>query len=651
LQFHSITFNNFKVYLGEHTIECPIVNKNQPIILIGGETGAGKTSILEGIKLCLYGRNNPLMLKGFYYNQFLADVHNKVAKKEGHGFSISVEYKTNKLRDIDIYKIERSWTLKNDKYEENLLLSINGDIVESISQSDYQEEINETFPAGVGDLLFFDSENFNKIPDFLENGFFDSLNKFLGIDLYRQLSDDLTTVKRHHINLLDESKSEQMQILFTTNTDVKNELTLAVNKIEAVKKEIDEHSIIIKDLTKILQKISGDLAFQQDEILKRKTEVSEVTTKYNNLKRQLYSTDMPFLYVKDLFKKLIDTLDYEKETKNSKRLNEKIKIFKSELFKELKQEFRPDAIKKINQHWNSVNKSYKKISKKIIHDISDSDFDNIKNIYAQVSKNSGNELDAINTKLKNISSEMGNITVLEKSVDSKGVGGNIYYEIKEHERQIDKKKLELEENIANKAIQANKLEKIEIEHQILDKKIKLDGVEKKKSQMVDNAKNLLLDFSTFLSENRFKSFKEHFLDTIKSIATKEELVSNIKIDQKSRVIKFLDKNDQPLSTKDFSAGESQIVAFALMWAVNVSTKKYFPIVTDSPFNRLDKDHRKNFVENILKQSNHQFIFLSTNEEIGNTQTLGIDKFISNTYLIEYDKKTKSSKISNKYFTE
>ena len=35
----------------------------------------------------------------------LSDIHNKKAKKQKKDFSVSIEYKTNELRDIDIYKI------------------------------------------------------------------------------------------------------------------------------------------------------------------------------------------------------------------------------------------------------------------------------------------------------------------------------------------------------------------------------------------------------------------------------------------------------------------------------------------------------------------------------------------------------------------
>ena len=102
--------------------------------------------------------------------------------------------------------------------------------------------------------------------------------------------------------------------------------------------------------------------------------------------------------------------------------------------------------------------------------------------------------------------------------------------------------------------------------------------------------------------------------------------------------------------KDFSAGESEIVAFSLLWAVNISSNKYYPIVTDSPLNRLESDHRLNFINNILKKSKHQFIFLSTNEEIGNIDDYGINNYVSKTYLIEYDKKSKTSSFKESYFS-
>ncbi len=150
--FHKVILNNYKVYNGEHTVDCSLEDNSKPIILIGGATGAGKTSFLEAIKLCLYGRFNKQLLKGYQsYNKYLTDIHNKKARQGKKSFSVSIEYKTNELRDIDIYKIERKWSLQKDKYKEELLLSINGEPREAIDKSEFQNEIDKYFPLGIGE--------------------------------------------------------------------------------------------------------------------------------------------------------------------------------------------------------------------------------------------------------------------------------------------------------------------------------------------------------------------------------------------------------------------------------------------------------------------------------------------------------------------
>mgnify|MGYP000406151100 CR=1 FL=1 len=185
---------------------------------------------------------------------------------------------------------------------------------------------------------------------------------------------------------------------------------------------------------------------------------------------------------------------------------------------------------------------------------------------------------------------------------------------------------------------------------ILENKISLDQHELKKKELLEKTQLLLENFAQYLTDTRFQTLKKSFLNTLKSIATKKDLVSDLIIDQKNKILKFVDKNGNKLNVKDFSAGESEIVAFSLLWAVNISSNKYYPIVTDSPLNRLDSDHRLNFINNILKKSKHQFIFLSTNEEIGNIDDYGINNYVSKTYLIEYDKKSKTSSFKESYFS-
>lgn len=54
----SVTFENFGIYGGVHTFDLTPDNTGpfvRPIVLFSGKNGVGKTTFVEGIRLCLHG--------------------------------------------------------------------------------------------------------------------------------------------------------------------------------------------------------------------------------------------------------------------------------------------------------------------------------------------------------------------------------------------------------------------------------------------------------------------------------------------------------------------------------------------------------------------------------------------------------------------
>ena len=139
------------------------------------------------------------------------------------------------------------------------------------------------------------------------------------------------------------------------------------------------------------------------------------------------------------------------------------------------------------------------------------------------------------------------------------------------------------------------------------------------------------------------------MEIIKKLAIKDDLVCGIALKSDLNKLVFLDEDHQELSIKDFSAGESEIVALSILWAINKTSGKNHPIVTDSPLNRLDSEHRKNFIQYFIKETTNQIIFLSTDEEISSVNEYGISKYISKEFTISHDKKKKSSKFIAGYY--
>ena len=92
------------------------------------------------------------------------------------------------------------------------------------------------------------------------------------------------------------------------------------------------------------------------------------------------------------------------------------------------------------------------------------------------------------------------------------------------------------------------------------------------------------------------------------------LVDSINIDEAGNVSLY-DNKRRNLSETDFSAGESQVFAMSLIAAVSTMLGSPLPLVVDTPLGRLDPGHRERVLEYFANRR-AQTILLSQPEEIG-----------------------------------
>jgi DNA sulfur modification protein DndD len=53
--FKKLTLENYKSFQFPTQIVFPVSTREKPLFLVGGMNGAGKSTIMEAIHLCLYG--------------------------------------------------------------------------------------------------------------------------------------------------------------------------------------------------------------------------------------------------------------------------------------------------------------------------------------------------------------------------------------------------------------------------------------------------------------------------------------------------------------------------------------------------------------------------------------------------------------------
>jgi DNA sulfur modification protein DndD len=98
-----------------------------------------------------------------------------------------------------------------------------------------------------------------------------------------------------------------------------------------------------------------------------------------------------------------------------------------------------------------------------------------------------------------------------------------------------------------------------------------------------------------------------------------------------------------------SAGERQIFATALIWALAEISDRPLPFIIDTPLGRLDQEHRENLVESFFPNASHQVLVLSTDTEITDEYYDFLTTKTAAEYHLRHDDTEGRTEISPGYF--
>ena len=98
-----------------------------------------------------------------------------------------------------------------------------------------------------------------------------------------------------------------------------------------------------------------------------------------------------------------------------------------------------------------------------------------------------------------------------------------------------------------------------------------------------------------------------------------------------------------------SKGERQIFILALYWAIIQISGKHIPFVIDTPYARIDANHREEISSKFFPHISSQVVILSTDEEITKDYYEIIKPYISKEYLLRNDQSENKTTVTNGYF--
>jgi DNA sulfur modification protein DndD len=658
---------NFKGFKELHKIDS--LDKNlsdsQNVILIGGLNGAGKTTFLEALFLCFYGVNaNKLYpsrgAKSENYNSFLAALLNNEIKSAGNinaemyieVFLKDVELAANFTRDISL---KRSWefTFRNDemKHEESFVILENGKPIDEIDPSEYEDKIQSLLPYNVSQFFFFDGEKIQDFASDTDNEFANSLKDVLGINLYTTLADDIKQVRSRILNEYNKNKDSSIKV-----KDKEKE-------IEEQNKLIDDNRMEITELNEVIAKLDEDSEKIKAET-KRATRISansrenyqaekeKLINEKEYLEKQYVEQSkdyLPFILTYSLCTEIEEQLFTEEKIKGlqaaQKEVEPKIDGIVEAIFQGEPQEvkLKPPQKKYYQYKIDEVIRKFLLDGKNVeideselIHNLSEPDAKKLKSFIKELREINITLLHSKADRLKQIDIALDRIRQTEsRSGSNSNEVQNLFDKINDLATEIGRKKQKVDDLIHQNREAEKLIGSIEGELKKIQNTAELNKKHKKQVEYCERMQLVIKDFQKQYQAKRTHELETSIKEMWNKLSHKEKFVKNIRVLPDSNFeVKLYDNFESEIDKTKMSAGEREIYAIALLWAlVQVSGKK-LPIVVDTPFGRLDSIHRKNLLENYFPQASHQVILLSQDEEIVNEYYKIIKPCIAREYTFE-----------------
>ena len=713
MKLTKIELNNFGSYYGKNVLSIDVSDDNKQIVLIGGENGAGKTTLFTAIVLCLYGHYSfGYKNSGKVYTQKVFTYINDTAKlDEDESASVTLDFVDSSNGDLDSYSITRSWTWKKSNVKELITAQKNGQILEKQSLIDFQNFLINMIPPSLLKLYFFDGERIAEyLLDDAQNNVRDALMILSGNDTFDIMYSGIkkvlvagnaaedTATREYFIRKSEKiSLDESRKALRESIDDLSSQADDKKAEVDRIKKEYAAQGGISLDEWKEL-----------NSILKAEDEARE---RINYERKEIATDILPFVIVSSLLDKVRPQITKEHEYKTWQTLSKTLttdrfrKIISDTLSNSGQanyDEITSRICDNIITYLVPVNgwKSFEPI-----FGLSEDDEMDVQTIVNRVSQfdvtriselkhehdSSLERSQALRDKLQNssidnyqeyikslsdLNEEIFQLSVMIKTKQDELVNVEAQYQIAEKRLGEAYKNLELDierksvTSISSKAIVL--LEELQAKiHGKLTKEVRADTLSalrlliRKKSfiedlEIDDNFKVHLLKNQIIEIKDIIKIHNRSGIEGVKRSLQKygyESLCKTVNAPKDSKdLTQYLNSYLKPtvkvlmeISIDSLSKGEKQIFVMSLYWAMMKQSKCQLPFIIDTPFARIDTEHRTNIVDHFFKRLPGQLLILSTNEEINAKHMQAMSDSISNSFMLEFGEDKRTRIAENRYF--
>lgn len=661
--FEYIKFKNYRPYYGEQILHFrdrkkePSSAYKKNIILIGGLNGHGKTSLINAIFICFYGRRK---FKAKEYEELLRNAVNKKHLAEG-GNEGSVELAFTD--HTGSYAIEVVFNHRDLK-ETRRIYQLNEEMqkVREIATTEqaFYEFIDQRIPMDVSQFFIFDAE---KIRDLV--GEQDSaetiraIQKVVSLELYNQLLKDLDHISRELArDLKKQVKDSDIEAILDRAEEISDKL----DKYKDEETKIDEQLTVLTDQVRQLERERRQLIAQssatKQELSRWIGEYEEKVNQYRAFLKKFKEKELYQLILLPAIRQLKQNIKKEREYLDAK-YKEKMQFAPYEQFIEKLLEvsvFPPLLRNQKNQlkakgkdiwaQLNNIQRSLLKEDVNVIHDLSNKDYHFLLQYPEAKAQNIRTVLEEMKKAEDMLKKYRAQFDEAPDAVDTT----ELDEQIKEFHQQLGElrqKKKDVFSIVRKLRDEHTKLQREITEKQKLKDEL---GPVEKKIQLLNKLRSATQEFIDQVTLLKAKQLKLQVETIMEQMFRKSEF-GEVKFHPEKFTLTIYNKEGQEVDLMSRSEGEKQLIALAMIWALTKVSGSQIPFVIDTPLARLDSIHRSNLVQHYFTKLSDQVIILSTDTEITSDFYSELAPFIEKSYILNFDEEEQYTKIEEGYFFE
>lgn len=657
----------FKSYQHQ-SFEFPEPSEGQNIVLVGGMNGFGKTSILEALYLCLYGKDAIIHLaraglktddkKG--YPTFLERAFNGEAKRDGlDTMMVRVTINLTKTKAVDVcrkwfFRANGSWTGEEETVVRNVVRNVpDSPRVDGKNGFHLSDVLDEIFvPAHVAPFFFFDGEEVKKLADQsrieqVKQG----LEGLLGVVLLRTLTDRLKnfeSIKRGEVVAVDENNLNQLSAQLTKGQE-------ELDSVRADAQQSEEEKVRLRaEQQSLIERITaaggggGEIATVK-ELVEEREQVRNRQKDSHKKMEEILSGRLPFhLIPKHLMEEFEQQLVAENKWfawDSEKRALEPRKARFEEAFLEqtepainpsLSQDQLLAIKKRMESAWATL--FYPPpgdCAKEIVHDYLHDALRNSTLAFLDSIDLGQKEIqDLLNEQhnLQQRADELGRKISRLEGIDRDGTLTKLKMQLKEVGTQIDTLTDRIRADDRRVTTLEAQVTQMRAEHEREKRKLDESSPVRAIIEKSERVRLVIEEIVPELFPLKVRGLAKAMTEVYKQLAHKDQ-VDRIEITNDGTA-SILSKNGKEISF-DRSAGENQIFATALIAGLAKVSGVRAPMVVDTPLGRLDSKHRENILKFWTADKNRQVILLSQDEEIDFHFYKAISESVCKTYLLEH----------------